>query len=413
MYTLATLAALLFLTISPILNLFITKSKQNLAYLVLGVVAALILAELLPGGVIELALLIGLIGTFLSFYKIYNQSFNYSNEVIFHSYNVFRFYWVLSGFFIFASILLLVEFLKNNDTNKTLIAIIIVLLLPIVVLLSRRLSNLHYEFKIFAISLLMISVPEVFRELSSYNDMFVHGIMHLNYTTFMFPDHPFLDIRFYILSMNTVEDSTFVAFSTFAFLSILPIVLLVKFYWRKINPPGNSFPVVEKRLKLSIQRNIWRTKVIITIFIIFITFFSALFRHETETGEATQYFPVRAKSGYITISTSEPMYQISEGQIKKYRYEWQGNSINFIVFRWKGKLKTVIDFCEFCKGEKEGYYLKASHLVCAVCQTPISPETIGTPGGCNPVPLKARVSKFTVQIKESDLKDIFVSKRGK
>lgn len=412
MYTLTTLSVSLFLIISPILNLFATKSKQNLAYLTLGMIAALILAKLLPGGVIELALLIGLTGTFISFYKIYNQDFNYENEVTLHSY-VYNFYWVLSGIFLFTSILLLIEFLKNNETNKALIVIFAISLIPLLFLLQHRLKILSNDFKFFGISLMMISVPDVFRELSSYNDIFVHGIMHLNYTTFMFPDHPFLDIKLYLLSMNTIEDSTFIAFSTFAFLSILPIVLLVKFYWKKINPLGNSFSGVEKRLKLSIQRNIWRTKVIITIFIIFIAFFSALFRHETETGEATQYFPVRAKSGYITISTSEPMYQISEGQIKKYRYEWQGNSINFIVFRWKGKLKTVIDFCEFCKGEKEGYYLKASHLVCAVCQTPISFESIGIPGGCNPVPLKARVSKFTVQIKESDLKDIFVLKRGK
>ncbi|MGD0180225.1 MAG: Fe-S-containing protein, partial [Terriglobales bacterium] len=42
-------------------------------------------------------------------------------------------------------------------------------------------------------------------------------------------------------------------------------------------------------------------------------------------------------------------------------------------------------------------------VVCKNCAAPINPQSVGMPGGCNPVPLKAQVTSDAVIIQEADI----------
>jgi high-affinity iron transporter len=42
-------------------------------------------------------------------------------------------------------------------------------------------------------------------------------------------------------------------------------------------------------------------------------------------------------------------------------------------------------------------------VVCKNCAAPINPQSVGMPGGCNPIPLKAETTTDAVIIKEADV----------
>ena len=66
-----------------------------------------------------------------------------------------------------------------------------------------------------------------------------------------------------------------------------------------------------------------------------------------------------------------------------------------------GKIATVLDACEICGAV--GFYKGPNGVVCKNCAAPINPQSVGMPGGCNPVPLRAQVTSDAVIIQEADI----------
>jgi len=61
----------------------------------------------------------------------------------------------------------------------------------------------------------------------------------------------------------------------------------------------------------------------------------------------------------------------------------------------------VLDACEICG--PVGFYKTSQGVTCKNCAAPINPQSMGMPGGCNPIPLKAQVSGDAVIISEAEL----------
>ena len=53
-----------------------------------------------------------------------------------------------------------------------------------------------------------------------------------------------------------------------------------------------------------------------------------------------------------------------------------------------GRVATVFDACEICGSA--GFYKGPNGVVCRNCAAPINGQSVGTKGGCNPVPLRPR-----------------------
>ena len=51
----------------------------------------------------------------------------------------------------------------------------------------------------------------------------------------------------------------------------------------------------------------------------------------------------------------------------------------------------------------DGFYKGTTGVVCKNCAAPINPQSVGMPGGCNPIPLKAETTADAVIIKEADV----------
>lgn len=92
-----------------------------------------------------------------------------------------------------------------------------------------------------------------------------------------------------------------------------------------------------------------------------------------------------------------PLKELDDQPMRKYTVKVGGVDVRFFIARNKdGKIAAALDACNLCP--LKGYHLDGEQVVCHNCGAPIAFDTIGTPGGCNPVPLKAVVEKDDVVV---------------
>jgi len=77
---------------------------------------------------------------------------------------------------------------------------------------------------------------------------------------------------------------------------------------------------------------------------------------------------------------------LEDGRLHKYLYKRGGQEVRFFVLTAPGGRLTVdLDACAICK--PDGYGQAEGTVICYYCKTLIPLETVGKPGGCNPVPV--------------------------
>lgn len=92
-----------------------------------------------------------------------------------------------------------------------------------------------------------------------------------------------------------------------------------------------------------------------------------------------------------------PLGDLGAPGMAKYTVNLDGVDVRFFIVRnHEGKVAVALDACNLCP--LKGYHLDGEQVVCHNCGAPIAFDTIGTPGGCNPVPLKAVVEKDDVVV---------------
>ena len=88
---------------------------------------------------------------------------------------------------------------------------------------------------------------------------------------------------------------------------------------------------------------------------------------------------------------------LEDGKLHKYQFR-QGNKEArfFVLMTPEGKLTVDLDACAICK--PDGYGQTEGTVICYYCKTLIPLETVGKPGGCNPVPLEFKEKADGVHI---------------
>lgn len=77
---------------------------------------------------------------------------------------------------------------------------------------------------------------------------------------------------------------------------------------------------------------------------------------------------------------------LEDGKLHKYLYKQGGREARFFVLMTPaGQLTVDLDACSICK--PDGYGQTEGTVICYYCVTLIPLETVGKPGGCNPVPV--------------------------
>jgi len=93
---------------------------------------------------------------------------------------------------------------------------------------------------------------------------------------------------------------------------------------------------------------------------------------------------------------------VPAGEMKHFVSDVNGTHIRFFLYRKPdGKIAALFDACEICG--PVGFYQSGGAVICKNCAAPINPSSVGQPGGCNPIPLKAETTSDAVVIKEADL----------
>jgi Membrane iron-sulfur containing protein FtrD-like len=78
---------------------------------------------------------------------------------------------------------------------------------------------------------------------------------------------------------------------------------------------------------------------------------------------------------------------LEDGKLHKYLFKRGEREVRFFVLMAPGGRLTVdLDACAICK--PEGYGQAEGTVICYYCKTLIPLDTVGKPGGCNPVPVR-------------------------
>jgi len=145
------------------------------------------------------------------------------------------------------------------------------------------------------------------------------------------------------------------------------------------------------------RERLWMVSVYATSFL-FIVLITAEFIYAKGTSTLSAATAVSLVDGAVSI----PLAQVADGDLHRYAVSEGGTQIRFLLFQKPdGKVAVVFDACEICGGA--GFFKTANGLVCKNCASPINSQSVGTVGGCNPVPLKSSISGGDIVIQEADL----------
>jgi FTR1 family protein len=186
----------------------------------------------------------------------------------------------------------------------------------------------------------------------------------------------------------------------FFFVTVLALVALMVLFDAKRREPVAAPASAAERRKAewsARKERIWMSSVYIFSFL-FIAMLTAEFVYAKSQSALSPATEVKFVSGQVTIALA----QVSDGDLHRYQAQENGTPIRFWLYKKPdGKIATVFDACQICGGV--GFYKSANGVVCKNCAAPINPQSVGTAGGCNPIPLKATQTADSVIIQEADI----------
>ncbi len=145
------------------------------------------------------------------------------------------------------------------------------------------------------------------------------------------------------------------------------------------------------------KERLWSGAVYVTSFI-FIMLVTAQFIYAKST---TSLSPAQTLS-FVNGAVSIPESAASDGELHRYAVMTDGKEVRFLLFKKPdGNIVTVLDACQICG--PVGFYKSGSQIICKNCSAPVNAQSIGQPGGCNPIPLKSSVSGDQIVIQQADL----------
>jgi FTR1 family protein len=191
-----------------------------------------------------------------------------------------------------------------------------------------------------------------------------------------------------------------VANDWFFFVTIFALAALMVLFEVKRREPGLVTDSAAERRKAAwtIRRErLWMASVYASSFL-FILLVTAEFIYAKTLSAPSPTTEVTFVNGQVSI----PLAQVSGGDLHRFSARENGVEIRFWLYQKPdGKIATVFDACKICGGV--GFYKGPNGVVCKNCAAPINPQSVGTAGGCNPIPLNAVIASDNVIIQEADI----------
>lgn len=182
-------------------------------------------------------------------------------------------------------------------------------------------------------------------------------------------------------------------------LALAGVMTLLEFRRRTTVAADTDSPAARRMAQWSARRErVWMSAVYVSasLFIVLVT---AQFVYAKSASSLSPAIEVRPVEGKVIVSAAA----VAQGQLQRFACPIGKTPVRFFVYRTPDgrNVRVLIDACEICGGA--GYYVRGGDVVCKNCDAPINPETVGQPGGCNPIPLRAGISADTVTVAVTDL----------
>ena len=187
----------------------------------------------------------------------------------------------------------------------------------------------------------------------------------------------------------------------FFFVTIFALAALMVLFEAKRRAPQvepDASPAQRRKALWTARRErLWMASVY-TFSFLFIAMVTAEFVYTKNVSALSPATEVSFSNGKVTI----PLTQVSDGDLHRYQAKENGTEIRFWLYKKPdGKIATVFDACQICGSV--GFFKSGNGVVCKNCAAPINPQSVGTEGGCNPIPLKATETTDAVIISEADV----------
>ncbi|RMG69245.1 MAG: DUF2318 domain-containing protein [Nitrospirae bacterium] len=243
---------------------------------------------------------------------------------------------------------------------------------------------------------------------------FVEGTVELIQKQLLLEQHPFISTPlgglFDFLSSERISMTLTVV------VLVTPVVFVLIRLFSTPDPMVHSLKSrAQKRLRIAQYRRLSAYRAVMP-FLGF--FFVILVLHTSSMAVNPLYdptpLPVRAEDEkHILIPFSGKLGELTDGKLHKYVYFWGNREIVFLaIVKSDGSVGVALDQCEICRPadwnkKAQGYAQKGKHLVCKYCMTPIAPDTVNKPGGCNPIPVPFSMADEGVVINVDDLVRVY------
>jgi high-affinity iron transporter len=187
------------------------------------------------------------------------------------------------------------------------------------------------------------------------------------------------------------------AFFFVTILALAALMILFESRRRQPVPLGDSAAERRKSQWSARRERFWMIAVFATSFL-FILLVTAEFIYAKEVNPLTPATEISFIDGAVKI----PAAQVSDGDLHRFSARENGIEVRFLLYKKPdGKLVAVYDACQICG--PVGFFKGPNGLVCKNCAAPINPQSVGAPGGCNPLPLTSTTDGDAVVIHEADL----------
>jgi high-affinity iron transporter len=182
-------------------------------------------------------------------------------------------------------------------------------------------------------------------------------------------------------------------------LALVALMILLEYRRRKPQHAAVATTKAEERkLEWTVRRERrWAVLACTTAFI-FISMVTAEFIYAKEPAISPATEITFNATGKAVISTKD----IPQGELERYSATVKGTKVRFLLYRKPdGTIASVFDACQICGGI--GFYKGTTGIICKNCAAPVNPQSVGQPGGCNPIPLQSSQDGDSIVISVTDL----------
>jgi hypothetical protein len=116
--------------------------------------------------------------------------------------------------------------------------------------------------------------------------------------------------------------------------------------------------------------------------------------------------PLVVEGETLTIPLTEQYGDITDGRLRKFSFRSKGEAYRFmVIMRPDGDVVAALDACEICPSG--GYVQRGEHVICKYCSTPIPLQSLGHPGGCNPIPVPFEIEGETLIVEKDNIVSLY------